>query len=274
MMKEIPWEHSFQERREIRYCPAMKALLPDGRRKHSRHRTRQTLQPGHGLQGKTRCPRPWKWKEKENPLQENSVLREEIPVQPAAPCFEEKVGETGGHPGSAGTGGGLLYRLQPGKKYLFIIDQHAAHERIRYDRLAAHAGRIPSQQVLVPYLMNIERQDLEILLGHKEELAELGLSFETAGPDVIRMTAVPEDLTEADIDRVIHDLLIAFQEKDIPSPETMRHRMLAYAACRGAIKAGDPLNIRQMKELIADLFHTSRPLYVPMDGRHCTVYTG
>jgi DNA mismatch repair protein MutL len=200
--------------------------------------------------------------ERKEILSGNSVLREEIPVQLAAPLFEEKEGKPEDILVPLGQVADCFIVCSRGKD-LFIIDQHAAHERIRYDRLAAHAGRIPSQQVLVPYLMNIERQDLEILLGHKEELAELGLSFETAGPDVIRMTAVPEDLTEADIDRVIHDLLIAFQEKDIPSPETMRHRMLAYAACRGAIKAGDPLNIRQMKELIADLFHTSRPFVCP-----------
>ena len=87
--------------------------------------------------------------------------------------------------------------------------------------------------------------------------------FEQAGPDVIRITGSPEDLSEADMDRVMKDITRAFHEKDVLSPETMRHRMMAYAACRGAIKRGDPLNIRQMKELIVDLFHTSRPFVCP-----------
>ena len=90
-----------------------------------------------------------------------------------------------------------------------------------------------------------------------------GITFEQAGPDVIRITGSPEDLSEADMDRVMKDITRAFHEKDVPSPETMRHRMMAYAACRGAIKRGDPLNIRQMKELIVDLFHTSRPFVCP-----------
>ncbi|MEE0029763.1 MAG: DNA mismatch repair endonuclease MutL, partial [Dialister sp.] len=146
---------------------------------------------------------------------------------------------------------------------LFIIDQHAAHERVRYDRLAARAEGIPVQDILVPYLLHADPEDLVLLEEHEEDLARLGITFEQAGPDVIRITGSPEDLSEADMDRVMKDITRAFHEKDVPSPETMRHRMMAYAACRGAIKRGDPLNIRQMKELIVDLFHTSRPFVCP-----------
>ena len=146
---------------------------------------------------------------------------------------------------------------------LFIIDQHAAHERVRSDRLAARAEGIPVQEILVPYLLHADPEDLTLLEEHEADLARLGITFEQAGPDVIRITGSPEDLSEADMDRVMKDITRAFHEKDVPSPETMRHRMMAYAACRGAIKRGDPLNIRQMKELIVDLFHTSRPFVCP-----------
>lgn len=200
--------------------------------------------------------------EKKEILSEHSLLREDIPQQEISPLFEEQEGKPEDVLVPLGQVADCFIICSRGHD-LFIIDQHAAHERVRYDRLAAHAEGIPSQQVLVPYLINVDSQDMEILQQHREDLLSLGLSFETAGPSVIRMTAVPEDLTEADTERAVHDILIAFHEKDVPSPETMRHRMLAYAACRGAIKAGDPLNIRQMKELIADLFHTSRPFVCP-----------
>lgn len=146
---------------------------------------------------------------------------------------------------------------------LFLIDQHAAHERVRYDRLAERAGAIPVQELLIPYLIHVEPTDVELLLSREAELKALGITFEQAGPDVIRLTGAPEDLSESDMERVIRDVLIAFHEKDVPSPETLRHRMMAYAACRGAIKAGDVLNIRQMRELIHDLFETSRPFVCP-----------
>lgn len=146
---------------------------------------------------------------------------------------------------------------------LFLIDQHAAHERVRYDRLAERAEGIPVQEILVPYLIHADPADVDLLLKRAEELARLGITFEQAGPDVIRIVGAPEDLSESDMERVIRDILIAFHDTSMPSPETMRHRMMAYAACRGAVKKGDPLNIRQMRELIADLFKTSRPFVCP-----------
>lgn len=121
----------------------------------------------------------------------------------------------------------------------------------------------PAQELLIPYLIHTEPADAELLLSREAELRRLGITIEQAGPDVIRVTGAPEDLSESDMERVIRDILIAFHEKDVPSPETMRHRMMAYAACRGAIKAGDPLNIRQMRELIHDLFQTARPFVCP-----------
>lgn len=148
-------------------------------------------------------------------------------------------------------------------KDLFIIDQHAAHERIRYDRLAAKAEGIPVQAILIPYLIHVDPSDLDLLIEKAEEVKHIGITFEQAGPDVIRITGAPEDFLESEMEQVIKDILIAFHESDVPSPATMRHRMMAYAACRGAIKRGDPLNVRQMKELVSDLFHTTRPFVCP-----------
>ena len=106
-------------------------------------------------------------------------------------------------------------------------------------------------------------RDITERLVAEEEIKKLGITFEQAGRDVIRITGAPEDFPENDMDRIIKDLLFAFHDENMPSPETLRHRMMAYAACRGAIKRGDPLNVRQMKELITDLFHTTRPFVCP-----------
>ena len=146
---------------------------------------------------------------------------------------------------------------------LFIIDQHAAHERVRYDRFAAKTDGIPVQTILIPYLIDVEPEDMDLLFEKEEEIKKLGITFEQAGRDVIRITGAPEDFSENDMDRIIKDLLFTFHDENMPSPETLRHRMMAYAACRGAIKRGDPLNVRQMKELITDLFHTTRPFVCP-----------
>lgn len=148
-------------------------------------------------------------------------------------------------------------------KDLFIIDQHAAHERVRYDRMAAAAEGIPVQEILVPYLIHADPEDIALMEEKKKEIARLGLTFEQAGADVIRVTGAPGDFSASETERVVNDLLKAYHDFDQPSPETLRHRMMAYAACRGAIKRGDPLNIRQMRELISDLFSTTRPFVCP-----------
>lgn len=178
----------------------------------------------------------------------------------AEPLFEEKKQEDPVIP--LGQVSDCFILCQHGKD-LLIIDQHAAHERVRYDHLAERAEGIPVQEILIPYLIHVDIGDVDLLADHKGDIERLGITFEQAGPDVIRITGAPEDLSAAEMERVVGDIVKAYHEKDVPSPETMRHRMMAYAACRGAIKRGDPLNIRQMKELIHDLFHTSRPFVCP-----------
>lgn len=178
----------------------------------------------------------------------------------AEPLFEEEKQEDPVIP--LGQVSDCFILCQHGKD-LLIIDQHAAHERVRYDHLAERAEGIPVQEILIPYLIHVDSGDLDLLADHKGDIERLGITFEQAGPDVIRITGAPEDLSAAEMERVVGDIVKAYHEKDVPSPETMRHRMMAYAACRGAIKRGDPLNIRQMKELIHDLFHTSRPFVCP-----------
>lgn len=178
----------------------------------------------------------------------------------AEPLFEEEKQEDPVIP--LGQVSDCFILCQHGKD-LLIIDQHAAHERVRYDHLAERAEGIPVQEILIPYLIHVDSGDVDLLADHKGDIERLGITFEQAGPDVIRITGAPEDLSAAEMERVVGDIVKAYHVKDVPSPETMRHRMMAYAACRGAIKRGDPLNIRQMKELIHDLFHTSRPFVCP-----------
>ena len=178
----------------------------------------------------------------------------------AEPLFEEEKQEDPVIP--LGQVSDCFILCQHGKD-LLIIDQHAAHERVRYDHLAERAEGVPVQEILIPYLIHVDIGDVDLLADHKGDIERLGITFEQAGPDVIRITGAPEDLSAAEMERVVGDIVKAYHEKDVPSPETMRHRMMAYAACRGAIKRGDPLNIRQMKELIHDLFHTSRPFVCP-----------
>ncbi len=146
---------------------------------------------------------------------------------------------------------------------LYIIDQHAAHERIRYDSLASSSEGIPAQQLLVPVLIRFDSEAMNVLTEYTKELKQLGFTIEQAGPNVVRLTEAPADTDNIDNERMLREIVSSFLESHSPSEAQLRHRVLSYASCRGAIKAGHELNIRQMRQLIKDLFATERPFVCP-----------
>lgn len=149
---------------------------------------------------------------------------------------------------------------------LYIIDQHAAHERVRYDTLCKSAEAIPMQDLLIPQYLEANEDELIIVEEQADTLLNLGFQVVQGGPTQLKIEGLPIDLVESkgeEILRYVFSLLKDFQE---PTKAQLRHEMLAYASCRGAIKAGHNLNTYQMAVLIEDLFHTDKP-YVCPHGR-------
>ncbi|KMO86521.1 DNA mismatch repair protein [Megasphaera cerevisiae DSM 20462] len=149
---------------------------------------------------------------------------------------------------------------------LYIIDQHAAHERVRYDRFCQRVERMPGQQLLTAEFIEMDAEDMTLLAERKDVFADLGYTYSEAGPTTLRIEEVPCDLQTSDIAGSIRDICQALHENGTPDKAVLRHRSLAYLSCHGAIKAGDTLNIRQMKQLLEELFHTEKP-YVCPHGR-------
>lgn len=146
---------------------------------------------------------------------------------------------------------------------LFIVDQHAAHERILYDRLQQTAGIIPAQQLLVPLLLTIDEIDIQLILEHSAIWSELGFSIDQVGPSLIRVAELPADLSQSDADDMVRDIIIALRNHRQPSPGELRHAILQVASCRAAVKAGDILNMRQMQAILSELCATTLPYTCP-----------
>lgn len=146
---------------------------------------------------------------------------------------------------------------------LYIIDQHAAHERIRYDTFCNRVEKMPSQQLLTAEFVEVDAEDMTLLLERQEIFDDLGYVYSEAGPNTLRMQAIPSDLKTSDIAGSLRDICKFLHEDKEPDKAEMRHRSLAYLSCHGAIKAGNILNIRQMKQLLEDLFHTDKPFVCP-----------
>ena len=149
---------------------------------------------------------------------------------------------------------------------LYIVDQHAAHERIRYDTFCKRVERMPSQQLLTPEFVEVDNEDMTLLLERQNVFNDLGYTYSEAGPTTLRVEEVPCDLQTSDIADSLKDICLLLHDQKEPDKAMVRHRSLAYLSCHGAVKAGDSLNIRQMKQLLDDLFHTEKP-YVCPHGR-------
>ncbi|WP_370834161.1 DNA mismatch repair endonuclease MutL [Acidaminococcus sp.] len=153
---------------------------------------------------------------------------------------------------------------------LYLIDQHAAHERIMYDKFIRQQQEIPSQQLLLPLFLNVTRPDVDLIEEYRDEFLKLGVDVEPAGETSLRVSALPADVESSQAEGFIEDILKLLSENKKIKASDLRESVLHYAACHSAIRAGEVLNIRQMRQLILELLNTEHPFTCP-HGRPCMI---
>ena len=157
----------------------------------------------------------------------------------------------------------LTYIVAQNEEELYIIDQHAAHERILFDRLSAAADRIPAQQLLVHLILPFDEKEWELVMRHQELFMELGFQLEPIGKREFRLMEVPADIPVSDAEELIREILAGLRDMHAASARDIREHVLATTACRAAIKAGEVLNLKQMGMLLDELINTSFPYTCP-----------
>lgn len=153
---------------------------------------------------------------------------------------------------------------------LYLIDQHAAHERILYDRLVLTHNDIPAQQLLIPLYVTLQPEDVELLEQHHDAFYKLGVNITTAGENSVRIASLPSDIRNEDAEDFIREIAQYLRDYRTPEASELRQDVLHMTACRAAIKAGEVLNMRQMRQLIIDLCNTTHPFTCP-HGRPCMI---
>ncbi len=150
--------------------------------------------------------------------------------------------------GQAGPG----YLVAEGPHGLVLVDQHAAHERVVYNRLKQRLreGRGPSQPLLIPQAMDVEPALLAAAADHRDELANLGLEYEEFGPRSLRVTAVPAELPAGRATAAIQETLAALAES---RGNEAIDKAAAALACHSAVRFGDVLDMAEQRRLLADL---------------------
>ena len=146
---------------------------------------------------------------------------------------------------------------------LYIVDQHAAHERILYDRFAAMTDKIPSQQLLVHLFIEVSERESQLINANQELFTSLGFSLEQSGPNQYRLMEIPADIPVEEGENIIREILVSLEDMHKLSATEIRHACLAMTACKAAIKAGFELNFRQMEIILAELNNTTMPYTCP-----------
>ena len=158
------------------------------------------------------------------------------------------------------------YIVAQSGKDLYIVDQHAAHERILFDRLNSYAERVPAQGLLIHRVLKFDSRESELIEKNLAVFAELGFTLEPSGANEFRLIEVPVDAADTDGENllrgIIEEILSGLNEAgDIA--KKIRQAVLATTACKAAIKSGQELNFRQMEILLKELSATPHPHTCP-----------
>jgi DNA mismatch repair protein MutL len=159
-----------------------------------------------------------------------------------------------------------LYVIAEGPDGVYMVDQHAAHERVLFDELMAAAANhaVEAQFLLEPLVVELSAVQFAALEGSKDDLDALGFAVEPFGTDACLVRAVPAVLSAGDPAGALGELLEsrAASGADVSAPD-WRERSLTTIACKSAVKAGQPLSLEEMRQLIYRLETTARPRTCP-----------
>ncbi len=155
------------------------------------------------------------------------------------------------------------YIIAEGPDGLYLIDQHAAHERILYDRILAQWSQkeVEVQGLLQPITIEFSPGEEETLRANKESLAEFGFAIESFGNRSYLIRAMPALAARANIIEIVTALLDSLASKESLNP--WEEKIAQSLACHGALRAGQQLSNEEMRELIKQLEQTKQPRACP-----------
>ena len=192
------------------------------------------------------------------PIVSQSIELEVTAVQPLIPIYQFK----------------QTYIIATDGEELMLIDQHAAHERILYDRLG-HESRVTDRQsLLIPETLELRPSEAIVLKENINYLKDLGFDLEEFGGNSFILRSIPAISSKVPVRQLLIDIVSELQAsgKSVEL-EVKRENIRKLIACHSAVKAGDSLTREEMNQLIKDLYATQNPLTCP-HGRPTMVQIG
>ena len=158
-----------------------------------------------------------------------------------------------------------LYLVAEGPHGLVLLDQHAAHERILFERLLRRAAGepVPSQPLLFQVTVDLAPADAALLRQALDHFTQLGFGIEPFGGNTMLVTAVPAGFPRENIGGLLRDILDDLRQHPGGAPARPDLARLAQAACKSAVKAEDPLTAAEIARLLEDLAAAEMPYTCP-----------
>jgi len=138
---------------------------------------------------------------------------------------------------------------------ILLIDQHAAHERLTYEKIrSSFDEKAQTQMLLIPEVVDVAEENIELLMNEKETFDKLGLILEQFGPDAVVVRETPAVLGETDVQKLIPDVIDTLKEfGKATALEEKIQNICAKMACHGSVRAGRRLNIEEMNALLREM---------------------
>lgn len=160
---------------------------------------------------------------------------------------------------------GATYLVAEGPDGLYLVDQHAAHERVLFEALmqAYEQDQVEVQTLLEPLVITLSLEQSDLLENQSEVLQRIGFDVEPFGQRTFRLRAIPAMFINADPERILRSVVEDFEEDETPLAKETEARLAARACKRAAIKAGQVLSLEEQQKLLRDLESCTAPRTCP-----------
>jgi DNA mismatch repair protein MutL len=154
-----------------------------------------------------------------------------------------------------------IYILAENAEGLIIVDMHAAHERITYERMKDSLGseKLKGQPLLVPISLKVAEREAEMVEANADELRRLGFGLVRRGPEEVQVTDIPQLLQGTEVEALLRDVLSdLLASSGTDRVEGVANELLATMACHSAVRANRQLSLEEMNSLLREMERTER----------------